>query len=30
MAYHWRREASGPFNLLQHELSRLLEEYLHA
>ena len=25
---HWRREATGPFNLLQHELSRLLEEYL--
>ncbi len=29
MAYYkWRREAPGPFNLLQHELSRLLEEYL--
>jgi HSP20 family protein len=25
---HWRREASGPFNLLQNELNRLLEEYL--
>ena len=25
---HWRREAAGPFNLLQHELSRLVEEYL--
>jgi HSP20 family protein len=26
--YQWRREAPGPFNLLQHELGRLLEEYL--
>ena len=25
---HWRREASGAFHLLQHELNRLLEEYL--
>jgi len=25
---HWRREASGPFHLLQHELNRFLEEYL--
>jgi HSP20 family protein len=24
----WRRESSGPFYLLQHELNRLLEEYL--
>ena len=24
----WRREASGPFHLLQNELNRLLEEYL--
>jgi HSP20 family protein len=30
MHYHWRREAPGPFNLLQHELGRLLEEYLQA
>ena len=27
---HWRREAPGPFNLLQHELSRLVEEYLQS
>jgi HSP20 family protein len=25
---HWRREATGAFHLLQHELNRLLEEYL--
>jgi HSP20 family protein len=25
---HWGREASGAFQLLQHELNRLLEEYL--
>jgi HSP20 family protein len=25
---HWRREAVGPLNLLQHELNRLLEQYL--
>jgi HSP20 family protein len=25
---HWRREPSGPFQLLQHEFSRFLEEYL--
>ena len=25
---HWRREAAGPFHLLQNELNRLLEEYL--
>ncbi len=24
----WRREASGPFHVLQNELNRLLEEYL--
>ena len=25
---YWRREAPGAFNFLQHELGRLLEEYL--
>jgi HSP20 family protein len=25
---HWRREASGPFQVLQHEFKRFLEEYL--
>jgi HSP20 family protein len=25
---HWRREASSPFQLLKHELNRLMEEYL--
>ncbi len=25
---HWRREPFNPVNLLQHELSRLIEEYL--
>ena len=25
---HWRRDATGAFHLLQHELNRLLEDYL--
>jgi len=25
---HWRREASGAFQILQHELNRLLEDFL--
>ena len=25
---HWRRDATSPFHLIQHELNRLLEEYL--